>query len=273
MSAATLTPAVTRDTRATGVTPARVLASEWIKLRSLRSTWYTIAVAVVGMVGVSYLTSWATAAHWSQMGPAERASFSPIDRSLTGVYLAQLAIGVLGVLVISGEYATGMIRATLAAVPRRLPVLWAKLAVFAAVTLVTMLIASVVAFLGGQGLLGSHGTGLGAPGATRAVIGVALYLTVVGALGVGLGFLLRSTAGSIATLFALLLVLPAIGHVLPSSWQHDVLPYLPGTAGSALYTVRAGADTLGPWTGFAVFCAWAAAALLGAAVLLRSRDA
>jgi ABC-2 type transport system permease protein len=255
------------------VTLGRVLRSEWIKLSTLRSTWITLAAALFGTIAVGALASWAIDAHWARMSPGDRAGFSPVSQSLTGVYLAQLAIGVLGVLVISGEYATGMIRATLSAVPRRLPVLWAKLLVFAALTFVVTLIGAVVSFFLGQALLHSHGTTIGAPGALRAVVGVALYLTVVGVIALGIGFALRSTAGGIASVFGLLLVLPAIGHVLPTSWQTDVLPYLPSEAGGALYSLHPGAGTLSPWVGFAVMCAWAAAAVVAGAVALQRRDA
>jgi ABC-type transport system involved in multi-copper enzyme maturation permease subunit len=206
------------------------------------------------------------------MDPAEMARFDPVGRSLAGVNLAQLAIGVLGVLLISGEYGTGMVRSTFAAVPKRLPVLWAKAALFALITFVIMVPSAFVAFLGGQQLLGSHGTTLSAHGALRAVFGVALYLTVIAVFAVALGFLVRSTAGGIATLFGILLVLPGIGSALPASWQTSVLPYLPSRAGGALYDLHPDPGTLAPWTGFGVLCAWAAAALIAAAVVLKRRD-
>lgn len=255
------------------VTQRRVIASEWLKLWTVRSTWITLLVALIGMVGIGLLIAYVTNQHWAHMNPGERATFSPIDRSMGGVYLAQLAIGVLGVLVVTAEYTTGMIRATLTAVPTRLPVLIAKAVVYALVTLVIMLVASFAAFEGAQALLGVHGVTLAAPGAVRAVTGVALYLTAVGLLAVGLGFLIRSTAGGIATLFGLLLVAPAIVHVLPQNWANAINPYLPSVAGSALFTTRPDAGSLAPWTGFGVFCAYAAAALVGAAVVLRRRDA
>ncbi|HEX3814422.1 MAG TPA: ABC transporter permease [Mycobacteriales bacterium] len=255
------------------VTQRRVISSEWAKFTTLRSTWVTLAVALLGMIAVGALASWAIDAHWSHMHPDDRASFSPITQSLTGVYLAQLAIGVLGVLVISGEYATGMIRATLSAAPRRLLVLWAKLTVFSVVTFVLMLVGALVSFFLGQALLHSHGTTLGAHEALQAVVGVALYLTVVGALGVAIGFCVRSTAGGIATLFGVLLVLPTIGHVLPASWQTHILPYLPSNAGGALYSLHPDPGTLAPWAGFGVMCCWMVAAVVAAVVLLRRRDA
>ena len=255
------------------VTQRSATISEWVKLSTLRSTWLTLASAVLGTVAVGSLASWAINAHWASLHPGERATFSPITQSLTGVYLAQLAIGVLGVLVISGEYATGMIRATFAAVPRRLPVLLAKLVVFAVLTFVATALAAFAAFFLGQALLGAHATTITAPHALRAVFGVALYLTVVGALALGLGFVVRSTAGGIAAVFGILLVLPAIAHVLPASWQSNLLPYLPSNAGGALFTMHPDPDTLAPWTGFAVMCAWAAGALAAAALLIRHRDA
>lgn len=272
--AATAPPAAGPTGRGAGrVTQARVVRSEWIKLRTLRSTWYTYAATVGALVGLSLLVSAVTASHWDRATPAERLTFDPVARSLAGVHLAQLAIGVLGVLVVTGEYATGMIRSSFVAVPRRLPVLWAKLAVFVTVTLALAVPSAFVAFLAGQRLLGAHGTTLAAPHALRAVVGVALYLAVVGVLGIGLGFALRSTAGGIAALFGLLLVLPIIGRFLPADWQNHVVPYLPGEAGSALFVHQAGQGTLAPWTGFAVMCAWAVAALLAAVAVILRRDA
>jgi ABC-type transport system involved in multi-copper enzyme maturation permease subunit len=187
--------------------------------------------------------------------------------------LGQLTIGALGVLVITGEYATGMIRATLGAVPRRLPVLWAKAAVFAPVSFILTLASAFAAFLGGQAILGSHGVSLGTSGSLRVVFGVALYLTVVGLLGMAIGFLVRSTAGAITTLFGLLLVLPAIGTALPNSWQQAILPYLPSTAGQALVSINHQTNTMHPWPGFALFCGYTAIAIIAAAYTLRHRDA
>jgi ABC-2 type transport system permease protein len=259
-----------RDER---VTFPRVVTSEWIKLVSLRSSWITFAAGVVAIVGLGALVAYVTNTHWSQMRPEERLGFDPVGRSLGGVELAQLAFGVLGVLVVTGEYATGMIRSSLMAVPRRWPVLAAKLVVFSACTFVLSIVSAFVAFLLGQQLLGTHGTTLGAPHVLRAVIGVALYLTVVGALAIGLGFMVRSTAGGIAALVGLLLVLPGVAQLLPNTWQPHIVPYLPGNAGGSVWAVHPEAGMLGPWAGFAVFCAWAAAALVGGAIVLRRRDA
>lgn len=259
------------------VTQRRVILSEWIKLRSLRSTIFALLAGVVCIVGLGLLISALRAnnikhnAGFGGPGP----DFDTTAISLRGVYLAQLAVGVLGVLVITGEYATGMIRATLSAVPRRLPVLWAKALVFSVVVFVVMGISSLIAFEGGQAFF--HGAGyhitLGSPGAARAVLGAALYLTVVGLLSVGLGFLVRNTAGAIATLFGLLLVLPAIVNALPASWYNDVNKYLPMIAGTQIMTTRLDPSLLAPWTGLGVMALYAAAVIAVGAVGLRRRDA
>jgi ABC-type transport system involved in multi-copper enzyme maturation permease subunit len=255
------------------VTPLRAARSEWIKLISLRSSWITFAAAVVAVIGLGVLISFITNSHWSEMRPEELQHFEPVSRSLGGINLAQLAIGVLGVLVVTGEYSTGMIRSSLMAVPRRLPVLTGKAVVFATATFVLMIVSAFAAFLLGQSALGSHGTTLSAPHALRAVIGVALYLTVIALFAVGIGFIVRNTAGGIATLFGILLVAPGLGQLLPSSWQPHVLPYLPLNAGAGVYSVQTEPGMLSTWTGFGVLCIWAAAALLIGAVMLRRRDA
>jgi ABC-2 type transport system permease protein len=255
------------------VTQGRVIHSEWIKFSTLRSTWITLILSMVGTIGIGALASWGTNSRWSHMDPGEIAHFSAVSRSLFGVNLAQLAVVVLGVLIISGEYATGMIRATLSAAPKRLPVLWAKLTVVSGVMFVTSLIATVIAFFVGQALLSTHGVGIGSPHAVRAIIGAALYLTVIGVLSMGIGFAVRSTAGGIASAFGLLLVLPGLGNALPSSWQPHVLPYLPSNAGSSLFTLHPDAGSLRPWTGFLVMCLWAAAAVAAGAFRLIRRDA
>jgi hypothetical protein len=270
MSAHTATPSRTAQER---VTPVRAAKSEWIKLISLRSSWITMAASVVAVVGLGVLVSYFTNRHFAEMRPEERLNFNPVDRSLGGINLAQLAIGVLGVLIVTGEYTTGMIRSSLMAVPRRLPVLAGKTVVFAVVTFVLMLVSAFAAFLLGQQVLGTHGTTLSAPHALRAVIGVALYLAVIAVFAVGLGFILRSTAGGIATLFGLLLVVPGLARLLPATWQPHVIPYLPSEAGAGVYSVRTDPGMLSTWTGFAVLCAWALGALLIGGLLLRRRDA
>ena len=272
MTAVAAAPSVGQDLR---VTQARVIRSEWTKLRSLRSTLFSLLAAVVFVIGLSLLVPSVIVAHWPPREPGEAANFDPTTRSLAGVFLAQLAIGVLGVLLVTGEYATGMIRATLAAVPTRLPVLWAKTTVFAAVTLALTVPAVFAAFLIGQSIFASKHiqTDLGQPSVSRAVLGAALYLTVVGILGLALGALLRNTAAAISTLFGLLFVLPIIMHFLPASFSDAADKYLPSSAGQAITHVHADPTALSPWTGLAVFCGYAAVALAAAAVGLRRRDA
>lgn len=255
------------------VTAVRVLASEWIKMRSLRSTGLTLLVAMGSMIAIACLIGWATNNRWPAMSPAEMARFDPISRSLSGVNLAELAIGVLGVLLISGEYATGMIRATLSAVPARLPVLWAKAVLYAVITFVLMLVATLIAFVTGQFFLASHGTTLAATGAVSSIVGVAGYLTLVGLLALALGFIIRSTAGGIATYVGLLLVVPRIGELLPTSWQTAILPYLPSNAGASMYTLHPDPGSLSAGAGLLVLAIWVVVAFAAAAVMLTRRDA
>ncbi|HET7311638.1 MAG TPA: hypothetical protein VFJ17_09955 [Mycobacteriales bacterium] len=256
------------------VTFPRVVRAEWIRFRSLRSTWITLAVTVVFVIGLGALFTAARAAHWPPRDPGELVTFDPTRASLGGTFLAQLAVGVLGVLVVTGEYSTGMIRATFTAVPRRLAVLSARSLVFAAVTLLVLVPSCVVAFVLGQHFLSSKNiqTDFSAPGVTRAVIGAGLYLVAVGLLGVALGWLLRHTAGAIAVLVGLLLIIPILVHFLPDPWPDRISKWLPGDAGQALWAVRPDPNTLAPWAGFGVLMAYVAAGLIAAAFLLHRRD-
>jgi ABC-2 type transport system permease protein len=275
MTAGTLTPPAPAAQDGRHVTQARVIRSEWTKLRSLRSTVLSLLAAAVFILGLALLVPSVTVAHWPPRDPGEALTFDPTTRSLAGVFLAQLAIGVLGVLLMTGEYATGSIRATFAAVPSRLPVLWAKAVVFGLVTLAVTVPSVLAAFFIGQSIFsGKHlQTTFGHPGVARAVLGAALYLTAAGLLGLGLGALLRNTAGAISTLFGLLFVLPIIVHFLPSSWADPIDKYLPSSAGQAISHVRPDPTALSPWVGFGVFCGYAALALALAAIGLRRRDA
>jgi ABC-2 type transport system permease protein len=258
------------------VTQRRVARSEWTKLWSLRSTRWSLASAMVAMIGLAAGISAVQMNRWTSLEPQDRAVYDAIDTGVGGYHLALLAIGVLGVLVISGEYSTGMIRSSLMAAPSRLPVLWAKLGVFAAVTFVLMLVATFVAFFVAQAIVAGHHLdhGLGDPHALRAVVGTALFLTVVGALGVGLGALVRNTAGGIAALVGLLFVLPGITALLPRATGDAISPYLPLNAGFTVATSTfEDPNHLSTWGGFAVFCAYAAVVIALAAVQLVRRDA
>jgi ABC-type transport system involved in multi-copper enzyme maturation permease subunit len=254
------------------VTARRVLRSEWVKLRSLRSTAWTLLSAVVLLIGLGWLAGWSINASWSEHTPQQQATFSAVDGTLGGYYLAQLAVAVLGVLLVTGEYATGMVRATFAAVPRRLPVLWAKAVLFAGVTFTLMLLAAIAAFFGGQELLGEHGTTLSGAGVVRGIVGVSGYLTVVAVLAVALGFIIRSTAGGVATMCGLLLVAPTAGLLLPASWQEHLLPYLPSKAGAAVFSALPAPDSLSAAAGAVVLGVWLLVTVAAAALVLRRRD-
>lgn len=265
----------TPDRSTLRVTQLRVMLSEWTKFRSLRSTVWTLLVAVVLMVGIGVLVSVVTAHQSTTASAGDRAAFSAVGTSLSGTLFAQLAVGVLGVLLISGEYSTGMIRASLTVVPRRLPVLWAKLAVFAGAALVVSLVASFASFLLGQALLGRHGIGVGisSPGALREVVGAALYLTVAGMIGVALGALLRTTAAGIATFAGVFFVIPPLMELLPASVSSHITQYLPSYAGGSLWGGNHGlANALSPWVGFALLCGYAAVFIAAAAWRLRRVD-
>lgn len=252
-----------------------VLGSEWTKLRTVRSTYWTLLAAAVAMIGLSVIVCSVYVAQYSGLSLRDKATFDPITASLAGGFLAQLAIAVLGVLVITNEYGSGMIRATFAAVPQRVTVLVAKSIVFAAVTLVVSSVACFVAFLVGQAILSSKGigVGLGAPAALRTVVGTGLYLAVLGLLALGLGTIVRRTAGAISLVFGLIFVLPSLASLLPSSMD-AIQRYLPSNAGQALVNGTArGTDSLSPWVGFAVFCLYAVVALVIAGASLVRRDA
>jgi ABC-2 type transport system permease protein len=258
------------------VTFPRVLRSEWTKLISLRSTRYSLLAAVATMILLALAIALAQMGRWNSMSLIEQLRYDSIDNAVGGYHLAQLAIGVLGVMVITGEYSTGMIRSSLMAVPRRLPVLWAKATVFAAVTFALTLAAAFVAFFVVQAVATRHHVqhAIGDPHALRAVIGVALFLTVLGLLSVGLGAVIRNTAGAIAAFVFLLFVLPGITAILPQSMTDAIWPYLPLNAGTTVATSTFDDGRhLATWTGFALFCGYAAIALAAGAVSLRRRDA
>lgn len=307
MSTAVATPAESgpaQQQSATGagrprVTQLRVIHSEWIKLWSLRSTYISLILAAAFTIGLGVLISYlhANAIHHHRF---ERADLSdPTNITLSGVNLAQLVVGILGVMVITGEYSTGMIRASVVAVPRRLPLLWAKVAVFGVVVFVFGYLTSLLAFLGGASQLdglhvptinpngpnvvingvvnngASHTLhlSLSTPGAARAILGAALFLTIVGLLGVGLGFCLRRTPGAIAALFGLLLILLPLVRALPANWQNDINKYLPELAGTQGFATVRDHSMLGPWTGLGVFALYALAAIVLGTVVLKERDA
>ena len=265
------TAPATPRTESQPVTVRRAIASEWIKFRTLRSTWAVLGVAVVGMVVLGLVVAYNTRHLGSNLQPNDIAP----SATLQGYYLGQLLIGALGVLFVSGEYSTGMIRATLAAVPKRLPVLWAKLAVFVAVTATCMIVISFVAFLSAQGLLSHYrpGYSLGDPGVLRVVLGTGIYLTLIGVIGGILAWIVRSTPGALVAYVGVVLILPVLFGDLLGNWGKNVGKFLPGSAGSRFAESIPDGYSLTPWWGLAVMVAWVLIGLGVAAVLLRRRDA
>ncbi|GLW06988.1 ABC transporter permease [Microtetraspora sp. NBRC 13810] len=244
-----------------------VMLSEWTKLRTVRSTVWTMLGVVIVMIGFGYLNAAAA------RGQADRhPMIDPALLTLGGAPVASLMVASLGVLAISGEYRTGMIRTTLLAVPRRMRMLAAKTAVFTVFSLTVSLLTCFATFFVGQVVLGPYGTGLGEPGVLRIVGGCALYITGSGVFGLALGALVRHTAGGIVAVTVTLFLLPQLVGVIPGGTGARLMPYVTSVAGMRVMSPET-AGGLAPWTGFGVFCLWIAVALAGAAYLLRRRDA
>jgi ABC-type transport system involved in multi-copper enzyme maturation permease subunit len=247
-----------------------VVASEWLKFRSLRSTLMVLGAAVVAMVVFGAILGHNTR-NPAGLDPEDVVASGPLQ----GYYLGQLLIGSLGVLVVSGEYSTGMIRATLGAVPRRLPVLLAKVIVFFGVVATAMVAASVAAFLVAQAFLSGYRPTypLSDPDVLRVVVGTGVYLTLIGLLGGALGWIVRSTPGALVALFGVILVLPVLLLLFNGSWAEHVRAWLPTGAGASFSTSLRMPGALAPWPGLVVMVGWVVMAHVVAAVLLRRRDA
>ena len=252
-----------------------LLGSEWTKLRTVRSTMWTLGATVLTGVAVSAIAMGVTRAHWATESAAAKAAFDPVAVSLVGVYLGgSLVLGILGILVVSSEYATGTIRATLAAEPRRPMMLAAKILVFTAVSLIIAEVTAFASFLLGQAILTSpakHAT-LSSPDALRAVAGVGLFLCVSGLLALGIAAVVRHSAGAIGAYVFVMLVLPIIVAGLPSSIGNDIERFLPESVGSVMINNPV-PRAFGPWTEFAILCGYTAVMLALGMVLLVRRDA
>jgi ABC-2 type transport system permease protein len=253
----------------------RALAtSEWLKLRSTRSTWWTLLVFAAGMIGIAILVL--SHQHWASMNAADRASFDPTNDSYAGLALGQLAVGVLGVLAITSEFSSGLIRATFAAAPHRPLVLAAKTAVVGAVALVAGEILAFAAFAAGEAVLRAPAphAALAQPGVLRAVLMAGAYPALVGLIGLGLGAVIRHTAGAISALVGVLFVLPLILVPLGTSIQNSVGQFMPMIiAENSLTAVKPVPHSLSPGLGFAVLCLYAVAALAIGGWALARRDA
>jgi ABC-2 type transport system permease protein len=259
------------------ITLARVIRSERIKLRTLRSTWIGLGAFVVILVGVGAIASAvSTGAVSTRQGGAQATSSDPLSTVLTGANLAVLLIGVLGCLAGAREYGSRMITATVSAVPGRWQVVVAKAAALTAVVLPTALVASFAAYGVGMSILSASGAetlSLTDSGVLRSLVGMGGYLTAIALLGLALGVLLRSVASSIGVLIAGVLILPSIaGALLPDSWN-TILQYLPNQAAASFTPLSSSsAATLGSTAGALVLAAWVVVALTGAVVAIKRRD-
>jgi ABC-2 type transport system permease protein len=253
------------------VTTRRAITSEWIKWKTLRSTWAVLGVALGAMVIIGLIVAYNTRHLTSNLQPNDIAP----SATLQGFYLGQLLMGSLGVLFVSGEYSTGMIRSTLAAVPKRVPVLWAKLVVFIGVAGTSIIAISFVAFLSAEGLLSHYRAGysLGDPGVARVVLGTGIYLTAVGVIGMILGWIVRSTPGALVAYVGVVLVLPVLFGDVLGNWGKNVGKFLPSSAGMRFAESIPDGYSLTPWWGLAVLVGWMLVGLVAAVVLLRRRDA
>lgn len=250
------------------------MRSEWTKLRTVRSTIWTLVFTVVSMIGIGALLTALEVSRWDHRSARDVASFDPLLYAFAGVNLAQLSIGVLGVLVMTSEYGTGAIRLSVTATPQRRLLLGAKVATFSLVAGAVSLASCLAAFFIGQEILARKhaGVSIGDPGVLRAVLGAVFYLTLIGAIGVGIGTIVRHTAGAVAILFAVLLVIPGLVMLLPSPWNNNVSEYLPGAAGEAVASISQIEGLLPPGEGFVVLCGYALATLAAAGVILKRRD-
>ena len=273
----TLTP---RPRGSGSVTFPRVVASEWIKFRSIRSTAWTLPITAIIMIGLAALQAWATTTL-----PVEETGFVSAAGIVTGGwFMAQLAVCVLGILAITGEYGTGMIRSTLAAVPTRLPALWAKALVLAVVVAVVSAVAIGLSWVAALPFMGELGVSLDLSESEtqRIVFGTPLYLATIAVFAFAIGALVRHSAGALAIVLGLLLVIENVFMMVPLRFFEVVSPYLPATAGGRLLYDQATLDmmdagstaaTFTPWQGYGVLVAWVVLLLGVAAVLLRRRDA
>lgn len=276
-------PAQTRPAAA-GAAPRRpagfghLLLAEWTKIRSVRSTLWTLILLVLVSVGLTAGIISLLAANWSHASPQTRSMAAADPTGLIlgfGLDFGQITICVLGVLVIASEYSTGVIRSSLLAAPRRAPMLAAKAVVLAAVVVVAGEVVAFASFLIGAAILrGDLAVSLSDPGVARAVAGAGLYLTVLALLSMAIGALIRHTAGAVTTAIGVAFVLPIITGFLPGNWGRHVNAYMPPVAGQMVaHTHQTATDVLSPWQGFGVFCLWTAVALAAAFWLLRRRDA
>lgn len=253
---------------------ARTLRAEWIKLRSLRSTWYTLTcLAVVGL-GITALSMSSAGAEYATATAEGLQAWDPTARSLMSYLVAQLVVGVLGILVVTSEYATGLMQTTLIATPRRVRLLAAKVVLVAVVALAAGQALMFAAFLSGQAVLSLQDVpraGLGDPGVLSAVMGGGVYLAAIALLAAALGTIIRAAAGAIATLVGIVFLVPAFSALLPS-WLDGVLRFWPSIGGSAVTATLPDPGFPHPWLNLGGMCLGVAAVLAVAFAVFRRRD-
>lgn len=249
-----------------------VIRSEWIKLRSVRSTWITLLSAGAVTVLFGMMFSALNDTEGPGPGPAA-AAVNAVDVALGGLTVAELIFGVLGVLVVTGEYSSGMIRTSLAAVGRRLRLVRAKVTVTAASVFAVSAVAVTGAVVAGQGVYSGSLATVAVADVIDVIFGSTVYLTGIALIGLALGFILRSTAGSISTLVGGVFIGPQLMSLLPDSITDVFLRYLPSEAGSAIMSQVSNPDLLRRGAGYAVFAAWVGGLLAVAGYLVQKRDA
>lgn len=253
----------------------RLLRSEWTKIWSVRSTAWSLAILVIGGIGLSTVINGVLAAHWATVSAADRQMVTVKGPFGPGLDFAQLPLCVLGVLVITSEYTTGMIRSSLLAVPRRTPLLAAKAAVFGVVAFAAGELLAFGSVPVAQALLGSRvQESLGDPATLRATFGVGLYLAVLGLFCFALGVMVRHTAAAITAVIVIFVGFGDLTQLIPGTAGTYINAYMPANAGILITNVRQQAgDLLTPWQGLGVLCLWTAVLLAVAAFLLTRRDA
>jgi ABC-2 type transport system permease protein len=250
--------------------------SEWIKFRSVRSGPLNLLLTAAIMLVGAWLLDAQSRSGWAAMSAGAKAAFDPVGTTFQAIGLAQLFIGALGVMTVTGEYTSGLIRGTFLATPQRIQVLAMKALVFAVVVWAWCTALSFPAFFLGQSLLSGPAkhVGIGAPGALFAVFGAGLYLTGIGLLGLFIGVLVRRTPAALAALFGLVAVLPYALALLPGKIGSQLGEYLPSNAGGqAWHLLTGGAYTLGPGPGLGVLAGYVTAAALAAFTLIGRTDA
>ena len=254
----------------------QVARMEWIKLRSLRSTGWGFGILAAAMIGLAIVVLAVESAHWGQASAADKATFDPTNEGFTGLVIGQLVIAVLGVLTITSEFSSGLVRATFAAVPNRPLVLAAKAAVFGGLALAAGEVLAFISFFAGEAMLrgGAPDVTLATPGVLRAVLMAGAYVCLSGLFGLGLGTIIRHSAGAIAAAVGVIFVLPLLLLPLPESMRNSIVKFLPEQiAASSITAVKPEAHSLSPWIGLGMLCLYAAVLLGAGAILLAKRDA